>query len=339
MIFIATALYCEAKALIEKYALKKDASNTRFQVFSDDEGEMLLMITGAGSIAAASVVSGVCAQYSGGRKTPAGHRIKKDEDFLINIGVCSGRQPEGSVYICNKLTELATGRTFYPDMLCRHGFREAQITTVMKPFGKEKDSGDKKDTDQSNTVKSFDDERKSDKKESLIDMEAAAVYQAGAYFFGPHQMSFIKIVSDNASPEAVTEKRAAELIKKNIEVIAEYIDTLKKASRQFNKNKDILDDDGNREWVDRLCEDMHCSAAMRAAVEQYIRYRLLEDKKDCLINKSRLAESGEDKNIRGTEYKSYCLETVRKMYDKNLLPCADKREGKRCFEELKRELL
>ena len=42
MIIITTALYCEAKALIEKFGLKKDTSNTRFQVFMDREKEMLL---------------------------------------------------------------------------------------------------------------------------------------------------------------------------------------------------------------------------------------------------------------------------------------------------------
>lgn len=31
----------------------------------------------------------------------------------------------------------------------------------------------------------------------LYDMEAAAVYQAGAYYFGPHQMTFLKVVTDH----------------------------------------------------------------------------------------------------------------------------------------------
>ena len=308
MIIITTALYCEAKALIERFGMKKDTSNTRFQVFTDTEKDMVIVITGVGSIAAAAAVSGVCARYE---------NTQGALDFLVNIGACSGQQAEGTIYICNKITELATGRTFYPDMLYRHPFRETQITTVMKALK----SG----------------ELPCCGKDALFDMEAAAVYQAGAYFFGPHQMSFIKVVSDNASPSSVTEKKLETLIEKNIDRIAEYIDTLKKASVELH-SKDILDTDGNREWVDRLCGDMHCSATMKAAVEQHIRYNILEERYESLnCGSSDIAQKAAQPDQK-RKFKPHCREIAEKMYTEKILPCADKREGKRCFEELKRQL-
>lgn len=316
MIIITTALYCEAKALIEKFGLKKDTSNTRFQVFMDREKEMLLVITGVGSIAAAAAVSGVCARYEDTQGALSGYK-SGTADFLVNIGTCSGQQAEGTIYICNKITELATGRTFYPDMLYRHPFRETQITTVMK------------------VLKSG--ELPCCGKDALFDMEAAAVYQAGAYFFGPHQMSFIKVISDNASPSSVTEKKLEALIEKNIDRIAEYIDTLKKASVELH-NKDILDTDGNREWVDMLCSDMHCSATMKAAVEQHIRYSILEERYESLNGGSRDIAQKDAQPAEKRKLKPHCREIAEKMYTEKILPCADKREGKRCFEELKRQL-
>ncbi len=307
MIIITTALYCEAKALIERFGMKKDTSNTRFQVFTDTEKDMVLVITGVGSIAAAAAVSGVCARYE---------NTQGALDFLVNIGACSGQQAEGTIYICNKITELATGRTFYPDMLYRHPFRETQITTVMK------------------VIKSG--ELPCQGKDALFDMEAAAVYQAGAYFFGPHQMSFIKVVSDNADASSVTEKRLEALIEKNIDMITEYTDTLKKASVELH-NKDILDTDGNREWIDRLCSDMHCSATMKAAVEQHIRYSILEERYESLEGSSNISRRDAQPAERW-KFKPHCRKIAENMYREKILPCADKREGKRCFEEFKRQL-
>ena len=35
----------------------------------------------------------------------------------------------------------------------------------------------------------------------LHDMEGAAIYQAGSYWLGPHQMSFIKVISDHGTDQ------------------------------------------------------------------------------------------------------------------------------------------
>ena len=67
----------------------------------------------------------------------------------------------------NKLTEQMTGRTFYPDMLMKANFRECEIVTVARVLNEGSDS-------------------------VVYDMEAAAVYQAAAFFVGPHRMHFIK---------------------------------------------------------------------------------------------------------------------------------------------------
>lgn len=61
--------------------------------------------------------------------------------------------------MCHKITEQATGKTFYPDILYRHPWKERELVTGMQPLQRAAAHG------------------------ALYDMEAAAVYQAGIRFF------------------------------------------------------------------------------------------------------------------------------------------------------------
>ena len=54
MITIFTALYPEAKELIRALSLKKDMTQNHFQVFSDENNQIQIVITGASAIAAAT---------------------------------------------------------------------------------------------------------------------------------------------------------------------------------------------------------------------------------------------------------------------------------------------
>lgn len=81
MITIFTALYPEAKELIRALSLKKDMTQNHFQVFSDENNQIQIVITGASAIAAATAV----AECSTRREPDSG-------DFLINYGSCAGRK-------------------------------------------------------------------------------------------------------------------------------------------------------------------------------------------------------------------------------------------------------
>lgn len=290
MIYIFMALYCEAHPFIQSWKFKQNSEIRHFQVFENEELNMVLTITGVGSVAAAAAVASICTKYGAGK-----------EDFLMNIGICAQitERLEGQkkIYLCNKITEAATGKIFYPDMLYRHKFLEGAITTVMNPIQIEEGvsqnemSGRVADT-------------------GLYDMEAAAVYQAGACFVGPHQMSFIKIVSDRGEVRAVTPQKAEECICKNFPAITEYVDRFarnQRADRQEN-GQNIREN----LWIEKVCEDMHCSVAMKNAMKQQIHY-------------CRLA---------GIDYKKI----LKDGYQQGKLPCGSKREGKQYFEEFRKQL-
>lgn len=291
MIYILTAMYAEAHPFITRFQLKKDISHTRFQVFKNKEADLCLVISGTGSIPAAAAVCSICTEYEAGQG-----------DFLLNAGICaavgtpaaSDTGPIGQVYLCNKIREDSTGKTFYPDILYRHGFMEAQVVTVPRPYVKAA-SATQPDTDL-----------------TLYDMESAAIYQAGAYYFGPHQMSFLKIVSDQGNPKAVTPEQMECLINWNMELIADYITRLQAISHK-ELQPEPLGEAAVQKMIEKLCLDLHCSKTMSESVRQYIRYGIL---------------SGVD-----------CHSVINEMYRAGQLPCKDKREGKKCFEELKRRLL
>lgn len=318
MIYIFSALYHEAEPLIREYGLKKKTDETCFPVFFDEEKQILLTVTGCGMNAAAAAVARICT-----KNTP------QPEDFLVNIGTCawvsakngsdetrkniSKKETAGGicrnirvriVYLCKKITEHVTGRTFYPDILYRHPFVEAEIVTGAMPYRTENRTELMKKNEtaiKNNAAEGF-----------LYDMEASSIYQAGAYFFNPHQMSFLKVVTDEGNVQDLS----AEMLKQSIEgavpEIRSYLDDLVKID-ETKKQQNRKELEEVLEYAQKLSADMHCSAVMRASVIQQLKYAVLA----------------------GIDYQGI----IEEMYQAGKLPCKDKREGKSCFEELGRKLL
>ncbi len=286
MIYIFTALYCEAQPLIQELGLIKRSSIHNFQVFCKVDDSIILTVTGTGRIAAAVAVSSLCTGYG-----------IKGRDFVVNLGCCAGVDigKIGEMFLCNKITEAATGRTFYPDMLYRHRFLEEAVTTVDSQLNSRQDGHHPPCGGQYNP-KQY--------KPGLYDMEAAGIYQSAAYFAGPHQISFLKCISDDGTGQAVTPKQVEQLMGEHMGAILEYISGLKLISENLENSNAFEPELAG--WIDRVCGDMHCSATMRAAFVQHIKY-------------CRLA---------GIHYEKI----LEAMYEAEELPCTSKQEGKKCFE-------
>ena len=282
MIYIFSAFYAEAKNIIDHYGLKKEKSpeTVRFDVFANDS--IRLVITGVGEINAAAAVSNIGGAYG----------ISTDDEIL-NVGCGAGFGNEtclGSIFLGNKLTEQMTGRTFYPDMLMKTNLMECEIVTVTRVLNEGRDS-------------------------VVYDMEAAAVYQAAAFFVGPHRMHFIKLVSD--AGERIDQSKITELFALQEEKICGYIDMLlsvggnKASIDEKTKGKNTV---AKSAWnMDRLISDMRCSKVMGDQLAQLIKY--------CRLS--------------GIDYKA----VLDEYYTKGMLPCESKREGKKCLFELKQRLL
>lgn len=260
MIYVMMALYQEAHGLIRELELKKNTAYAPFEVFDNESAGIRLVVTGVGEIAAAAATAAVCARDGADAA-----------DFLVNIGCCAagGCEPAdrdmdsgygaahaaqiGDLYVCHKITEQATGKTFYPDILYRHPWKERELVTGMQPLQRAAAHG------------------------ALYDMEAAAVYQAGIRFFSPDRMSFLKVVSDSgvAGQERMTAETLAGLLEQHVKAVAGFLANLWKAADEEEalRSGGILQED--EAVLERLFAALHCSQTMRASARQYITYAAL----------------------------------------------------------------
>lgn len=266
MIYVVTALYQEAHGFIRELELKKNTAYAPFEVFDNESAGIRLVVTGVGEIAAAAATAAVCARDGADAS-----------DFLINIGCCAAANAGadsgcetvdsgmdsgsravnaaqiGDLYVCHKITEQATGKTFYPDILYRHPWKERELVTGMQPLQRAAAHG------------------------ALYDMEAAAVYQAGIRFFSPDRMFFLKVVSDFgiAGQERMAAEALTGLLEQYVKEVAAFLTNLREAADEEEtlRNDGILQEDET--VLERLFAALHCSQTMRASARQYITYAAL----------------------------------------------------------------
>lgn len=288
MIYVVTALYQEAHGFIRELELKKNTAYAPFEVFDNENAGIRLVVTGVGEIAAAAVVAAVCARDGA---DAADFLINIGCCAAANAGVDSGCEPAdrdtdsgsgvanagadrgceivdrgmdsgsgaanaaqiGDLYLCHKITEQATGKTFYPDILYRHPWKERELVTGMQPLQRTAAQG------------------------VLYDMEAAAVYQAGIRFFSPDRMLFLKVVSDFGvvGQERMTAETLAGLLEQHVKAVAAFLTNLREAADEEEtlRNDGILQEDET--VLERLFAALHCSQTMRASARQYITYAAL----------------------------------------------------------------
>lgn len=127
MIYFLTALYYEAKDIISHYKMKKVMKSTRFQVFKGDNE--LVIISGTSSVKAVVAATYLlnCFEYN-------------EDDIFVNLGICgsvTNNFCKGEAFLCNKLINSYSKRTFYPDMLFEHPFKEAALESFSQVVDKD----------------------------------------------------------------------------------------------------------------------------------------------------------------------------------------------------------
>ena len=276
MIHIFTALYPEAKPLIQALSLKKRAAQTHYQQFLSEEGDLSLTITGVGPMQAAAVTASVLTDFDAGA-----------QDQLLSLGTAARLTTcPASMYHVNKITEAVTMRDFYPDMLLNTGLPEASLITGAKLYTKQ-ESGYAAD---------------------LYDMEAAAIYQAASMFLGPHQMNFLRIVTDDgltqeemetgmtvrtvtnaasgteSKPAVGTEASAprslaahvTDCVEQQVDTIGAVVDKLRALTTVEAAGHQVLTEN-EQQLVDKLIADAHFSKVMADECVQLIRYAALSE--------------------------------------------------------------
>lgn len=240
MIYIFTALYCEAKPVIQYFDLKRLPDINGFRFFSD--GAVNLLITGTGALNAAIGVTALCSVHS-----------PNPGDILVNIGICGTGNPDlktGSLILCNKIVDLGAYKAYYPDMLFKHSFIEGTVLTSPVPVtgrteGYNGDSG-----------------------VTVTDMEASGVFHAGAVFFKTHQMFFFKIVSDHQSGEELSSGKVSELTEANTAPVFGWITPI---HGELQGIQNVFSDD-EKLLLKQLSEMLKLTVTMQHQLNQVMRY-------------------------------------------------------------------
>lgn len=170
LIWIA-ALHCEAKPVIDHYKLKKSPSHHAFDLYQNDD--MQCVISGLGKIATASATAWV-----------AGINQHTPGMAWINIGIAGAAEYAlGSAWWVNKISDRASGQSYFPVPVITADLPAAQCLTLDQP------SSDYL-------------------PEMLFDMEASAYFSTATRFSSAELVHSIKVISDNLAQQTGRDKAA-----------------------------------------------------------------------------------------------------------------------------------
>lgn len=276
MIYFFSALRQEAQPLIRRLSLKQGSSFWPLPVYKDPDGLYLLTLTGTGPIRAASAVSTILTLCP-----------PEPDDLLVNIGICAGVYGAaiGQCFLCHRLENIDSGRTFYPDLIWEHVFSEACLVTGSRIL---------------TYPASLCHDRESRNDQPLLyDMEAAAIYECASSRMSPQQMAFFKIVSDTGDGLLPSGEAVVKLIDSHLPAILDFITSIPAAAAAVVPDPVLLQN---------LVRDMHCSETMQHTLRQYLIY---------------------------DDLSGHRLEAcIQQMYAEGILPCKDKKEGKKILAKL-----
>ncbi|MGD8310949.1 MAG: hypothetical protein PVJ66_00010 [Gammaproteobacteria bacterium] len=199
MIYIVVALPAEARPLTARYGLGNRLDGTAFPVYHNTD--MALTVSGPGKVAAAAATACL------GNHGPA-----TETAAWLNIGIAGhASRPIGSAVIANRITDNATGTSWYPPQLLGQVSPGAGLRTVDVP---EDDYPD----------------------DTLYDMEASGFYPAACRFSTAELVQCFKVVSDNRQTPGsrVTAGLCERLVSARLDSIDRLVRGLTDMARSYN---------------------------------------------------------------------------------------------------------
>ncbi len=189
---IISALNCEAKAIIDRFKLKKidDKPFVRFAgkaSFESGYAQCSVLISGIGAINMATAVGWLAAQ----QKT---HDMQADQSQLasvtdsiwLNLGIAGhGQMALGEAFIVSASQDLLSSKTYYPPQVARRSVALSPCMSLNAPSTDYPETGG-------------------------LDMECAAFFRAAARFTEAEYVQSFKVVSD--TPQDSLENLNAESI-------------------------------------------------------------------------------------------------------------------------------
>ncbi len=189
ILFLYTALECEAKSLIDTFSLKKENSAHPFSIYKNDQ--FILTVSGVGKVTMAAAVAYTQALFQ-----------KNPFPILINIGIAGHSSlPLGELVLATKIIDHDTQKVFYPQLIKNKFPKTCTLQTLSKP----------------STNYPI---------ETMSDMEASAFYETAIKFSSSELIHAIKIISDNqtTSLDTITPKLVKQWVSHCIPQITQLLD-------------------------------------------------------------------------------------------------------------------
>lgn len=206
MVYIVTALQIEASPVIEYFKLKRDLSINEYQIYRNSE--IALIVGGVGKIKSAMAAVYLLTSCKASKK-----------DILLNIGFCgasTAEYPLGSLLLINKISDMDTGRDYYPDIFSGRNLPKAALYCCSKPM-------------EENILK--------EKAGFFCDMESSGIMEAAKKFTYTHKVVILKVISDYLTPLGLDKEQLKGYIRNQIPFVEEIINALKLLDDSLNEIK------------------------------------------------------------------------------------------------------
>ena len=214
---IITALHEEARPLIEKFGLKKAPHIHRMALYSRDD--IRLVVSGVGKVKSAIATTYALANV----KSP-------ENTIAINFGLCGcrdTRRPLGELVFINKITDAATNRDYYPEVILKHNLPEASLTTFDNHVLKNR-----------NLIFS-----------DMVDMEASGFFTASTTFIPLENVYCLKLISDHLEDLKLDPHMVREKIEACLDTFIVFINS---GSKSTSRTLPIAANDAS--ILKQLCE-------------------------------------------------------------------------------------
>ncbi len=236
MIFIVTALTLEAAPIIDYFKLKKDMTIHPYSVYKGSD--IALIVSGVGKLKSAMASVYLYNIYGTGGK-----------DVLINIGFCgtnNKRFETGSLLVVNKVTDMDTGRDYYPDVFFGDGIPQIPVQCYPK------------------IVKVADIAKQTD---LFCDMESAGIMEASKKFFYAHNVIVLKIISDYLEPQKLDKAK----LKRYIEINMPTLESIINEVRHLNEDSGKLPLEEGKTSLEDLCLSLRFTQAMKLILTKEVK--------------------------------------------------------------------
>ncbi len=191
------ALKCEAQAVIEEFNMKPYSQATLFDIFIDPDCNLSLTLSGVGKISSASAVIYTAMIFN-----------NHQNHAWLNFGIAGHDfHKPGTAVLANKVTDNASGNTWYPQILFESNCENEPLITIDKPSCEYQGS-------------------------AMYDMEATGFYEAVNRFSTLELTLCLKFISDNNQEDIkhINKKYVTGLIRENLETILIIIKELNRLS-------------------------------------------------------------------------------------------------------------